>query len=75
MPATADTTESATFFQPGITYHLRRRWHFQCLAVAPNPFNGEICAVGFLYRPAEPATTAALDPDDWAYDGWIAASA
>jgi hypothetical protein len=57
------------FFEPGHTYQ-RRRWQFQCLAVAPNPFNGEIRAVGFLYRPGEPATATALDPDDWAHGGW-----
>ncbi|MEV8623368.1 hypothetical protein [Streptomyces sp. NPDC051079] len=59
-----------TFFQPGFTYQ-RRRWQFQCLAVAPNPFNGETRAVGFLHRPGEPATATALDPDDWAHGGWL----
>lgn len=57
------------FFQPGHTYQ-RRRWLFQCLAVAPSPFNGEARAVGFLYRPGEPATVTGLDPDDWADGGW-----
>lgn len=57
------------FFQPGHTYQ-RRRWLFQCLAVAPNPFNGETRAVGYLYRPGEPATATALDPDDWEQGGW-----
>ncbi|MEU5360221.1 hypothetical protein ACFY9R_29130 [Streptomyces albidoflavus] len=75
MPAMTDTTEAPTFFQPGITYHLRRRWHFQCLAVAPDPFNGEIRAVGFIYRPGEPARTTAYGPADWAYGDWNAASA
>lgn len=60
------------FFQAGQTYQ-RRRWFFQCLAVAPNPFNQEIRAVGFLFRPGEPATTTALDPDDWECQGWILA--
>lgn len=66
------TTAPADFFQPGRTYQ-RRRWHFQCLAVAPNPFNGETRAVGYLYRPGEPATATALDPDDWAHGEWAAA--
>lgn len=59
----------ADFFEPGRTYQ-RRRWLFQCLAVAPNPFNGETRAAGFLYRSGEPATATALDPDDWAHGGW-----
>ncbi|MFF8447911.1 hypothetical protein ACF06Q_09440 [Streptomyces leeuwenhoekii] len=63
----ADATPD--FFQPGRTYQ-RRRWHFQCLAVAPNPFSGETHAVGYLYRPGEPATATALSPDDWAHGGW-----
>ena len=62
------------FFQAGSTYY-RRRWHFQCLAVAPNPFNQEIRAVGFLYRPGEPATATALDPGDWEHGEWTAAPA
>lgn len=61
--------DAPDFFQAGHTYQ-RRRWQFQCLAVAPNPFNGETRAVGFLYRPGEPATATALDPDDWAHGGW-----
>jgi hypothetical protein len=68
-PATA-----SNFFKPGRTYQ-RRRWHFQCLAVAPNPFNGETRAVGFLYRPGEMATATALDPDDWAHGEWSGAPA
>jgi hypothetical protein len=63
-------TPTPDFFQPGRGYQ-RRRWLFQCLAVAPNPFNGETRAVGFLYRPGEPATATALDPDDWAHGGWV----
>lgn len=58
------------FFQAGQTYQ-RRRWLFQCLAVAPNPFNQEIRAVGFLFRPGEPATATALDPDAWEFQDWI----
>lgn len=57
------------FFEPGRTYQ-RRRWLFQCLAVAPRPFNGEMRAVGFLYRPGETDTVASLGPDNWADDGW-----
>lgn len=57
------------FFQPGRTYR-RRRWHFECLAVAPNPFNGETRAVGFLHRPGEPATVTELDRDAWEEQGW-----
>lgn len=69
--ATAEaTTATPDFFQKDRTYQ-RRRWQFQCLAVAPNPFNGEIRAVGFLHRPGEPATATALDPDDWAHGGWV----
>jgi hypothetical protein len=59
------------FFQANQTYQ-RRRWLFQCLAVAPNPFNHEIRAVGFLYRTGEPATATALDPDDWDHGEWMA---
>lgn len=58
------------FFEPRRTYQ-RGRWHFECLAVAPSPFNGEGRAVGFLYRPGEPATATALDPDDWAHGEWL----
>ena len=64
------TTKTAPgFFQPGHTYQ-RRRWLFQCLATAPTPFSGERRAVGFLYRPGEPATATALDPDDWEQGNW-----
>ena len=63
---------AADFFQPARTY-WRGRWAFQCLAVAPNPFNQEIRAVGFLYRPGEPATATALAPDDWERGEWTAA--
>lgn len=63
---------AANFFQAGNTYQ-RRRWIFQCLAVAPNPFNQETRAVGFLYRAGEPATATALDPDDWEHGEWIPA--
>jgi hypothetical protein len=62
------------FFQSGRTY-LRRRWHFQCLAIAPSPFNGEVRAVGWLFREGEPATATALNPDDWAHGEWAAAPA
>jgi hypothetical protein len=65
----AAATATPEFFQAGLTYQ-RGRWQFQCLAVAPNPFNGETRAVGFLHRPGEPATATALDPDDWAHGGW-----
>lgn len=70
--ASTDPVPTATpdFFQPDHTYQ-RRRWHFQCLATAPNPFNGETRAVGYLYRPGEPATATALDPDDWTHGEWI----
>ncbi|MFC9891474.1 hypothetical protein [Streptomyces pilosus] len=64
--------DAVDFFQAGQTYQ-RRRWMFQCLAVAPNPFNQEIRAVGFLFRPGEPATATALDPDDWECQDWIPA--
>lgn len=69
--ASTTTVPTATpdFFQPEHTYQ-RRRWHFQCLAVAPNPFNGETLALGYLYRPDEPATATALDPDDWTHGEW-----
>jgi hypothetical protein len=61
---------TADFFQPDHTY-TRRRWRFQCLAVAPNPFDGEIRALGFLYRPGEPATVTGMDPENWEHDEWI----
>ena len=65
--------DAADFFQAGNTYQ-RRRWFFQCLAVAPNPFNQEIRAVGFLYRAGEPATATALDAEHWEHDEWIPVS-
>ncbi|WP_158813192.1 hypothetical protein [Streptomyces rimosus] len=61
------------FFSPGRTYQ-RRRWHFQCLAVAPSPFDGEVRAVGFLFRQGEPATATALDQDDWIHGEWADAA-
>lgn len=64
--------ETAEFFEADRTYQ-RRRWIFQCLAVAPNPFNQETRAVGFLYRHGEPATATALDPDDWEHGEWTPA--
>lgn len=67
--STTVPTAAPDFFQPGHTYQ-RRRWHFQCLAVAPNPFNEEVLALGYLYRPGEPATATALDPDDWLHGEW-----
>jgi hypothetical protein len=65
----AAVTATPDFFQAERTYQ-RRRWLFQCLAVAPNPFNGETRAVDFLYRPGDPATATGLDPDDWEHGGW-----
>lgn len=66
----AATTATPDFYQADRTYQ-RRRWLFQCLAVAPSPFNGETRAIGFLYRPGEPATATGLDPDDWEHGGWV----
>ncbi|WP_333745604.1 hypothetical protein [Streptomyces sp. IBSBF 2950] len=62
----------ADFFQPGTSYR-RGRWLFQCLAVAPRPFNQELRAVGFLYRPTEPDTVTGLDLADWEHGEWIPA--
>ncbi|SCD41194.1 hypothetical protein GA0115251_106943 [Streptomyces sp. TverLS-915] len=62
-------SEQPAFFQPGTTY-LRRRWRFQCHAAAPNPFTGEIRALGFLCRRDDTASPIALDPDDWATGEW-----
>lgn len=62
--------DAADFFQPHRTYQ-RRRWMFQCLAVAPNPFDQEVRALGYLYRPGEPATATALAADDWQHGEWI----
>ncbi|MFM9656817.1 hypothetical protein [Streptomyces scabiei] len=61
--------DTANFFQPGTTYQ-RGRWLFQCLAVAPRPFNQEPRAVGFLYRPTEPDTVTGLDAADWEHGEW-----
>ncbi|MEU1082333.1 hypothetical protein ABZ368_19290 [Streptomyces sp. NPDC005908] len=63
------TTERPAFFQPGRAYQ-RRRWIFQCLAVAPAPHTGETRAVGFVYRDGETGAPTALDPDDWAHGQW-----
>ncbi|MFD4475946.1 hypothetical protein ACFWPU_07505 [Streptomyces sp. NPDC058471] len=65
---------SAVFFEAGRTYQ-RRRWHFQCLSIAPSPFDGETRAVGFLYRPGEPDTAYAFDSDDWEHGDWTATEA
>ncbi|MEV7470444.1 hypothetical protein AB0O20_28665 [Streptomyces kronopolitis] len=76
-PAGGESTRDAApdFFQPGRTYQHCCHWDFQCLAVAPSPFNGEIRAVGFLFREGEPAAIAtALDPDDWGHGGWAEAT-
>lgn len=62
--------DAADFFQPGITYR-RRRWLFQCLAVAPRPHNQELRAVGFLYRPTEQDTATGLDLADWEHGEWL----
>lgn len=61
--------DTVDFFQPGTTYQ-RGRWQFQCLAVAPRPFNQELRAVGFLYRPTEPDTATGLDVADWEHGEW-----
>lgn len=63
----------ARFFEPGCTYQ-RRRWLFECLSVAPDPFTGETRAVGFLHRPGEPATATAMNADNWADEGWTDAT-
>ncbi|NEA42726.1 hypothetical protein [Streptomyces sp. SID11385] len=57
------------FFQADTTYR-RGRWLFQCLSLAPDPFDGDTCAVGFIYRPGEPAAATAFDSGDWARGGW-----
>lgn len=61
--------DSPNFFEAGQTYQ-RGRWLFQCLAIAPNPFNQETRAVGFLFRQGEPATATAMDQDNWDHDEW-----
>jgi hypothetical protein len=61
---------ASDFFQPGRTYQ-RGRWLFACLAVAPRPWDGEVRAVGYLYRPADgTGTTESLSPHSWEHDGW-----
>lgn len=57
------------FFQAGSDYR-RGRWNFRCLAVAPSPYDGEVRAIGFLYRDGEPATATALGSADWALAEW-----
>jgi hypothetical protein len=63
----ADATPD--FFQPGRTYQ-RRRWEFQCLAVAPAPHDGQVRAVGYLGRPNETATVHGMTRENWEHDGW-----
>lgn len=57
------------FFQPNHTYQ-RRRWQFQCLAVAPSPDDGQVRAVGYLGRPGETATVHGMGREQWEHDGW-----
>lgn len=58
------------FFQAGRTYQ-RKRWMFQCLAVAPEPFRGQQRAVGFLYREGENATATSMNHEDWSDAAWV----
>lgn len=62
-------SDEADFFQPGRVYE-RRRWSFHCLAVAPSPTTGLICALGYLTRTDGTCTAHALDQDDWEHQGW-----
>lgn len=63
------TPPAPDFFQPGRVY-ARRRWSFHCLAVAPSPTTGLICALGYLTRTDGTCTAHALDQDDWEHQGW-----
>jgi hypothetical protein len=62
-------SDADDFFQPGRVYE-RRRWSFHCLAVAPSPTTGLICALGYLTRTDGTCTAHALDQDDWEHQGW-----
>lgn len=63
----ADATPD--FFQPDHTYE-RGRWQFQCHAVAPTPWNGEVWATGFLSRRDGTGSVAGMGVDDWGHGGW-----
>jgi hypothetical protein len=56
------------FFVAGGVYE-RPRWRFECHAVAPNPDDGQLRAIGFLQRIGGTATVIGLGRDNWA-DGW-----
>lgn len=74
-----DAMNAADFFEAGKTYVLNDIYKapeildvFQCIAVAPNPRNGELRAFGFannaLLKPRGWYSTA-LTPGNWAR-GW-----
>ena len=65
----SEPTQPADFFQPGHTYQ-RGRWQFQCLAVAPAPWNGEVRAVGYLLSSDDEGSVWHLNPEDWARGDW-----
>lgn len=79
MDRLLDAMGATDFFQPGKTYVLADVYKapevldvFQCVAVAPNPRNGELRAFGFantaLLKPRGWYSTA-LTPGNWAR-GW-----
>lgn len=62
----------ASFFEPDRIYE-RPRWRFECHAVAPNPDDGQLRAIGFLYRVGGMAMVIGLGCEDWA-KGWTEAA-
>ena len=64
---------NADFFETGTTYR-RGRWQFQCLAVSTAPWDGQVRAVGFLFRnAADTGAIHGMTADDWDHREWIPA--
>lgn len=68
----ADTYDEVDtgFFQPGHTYTDAHGFRFTCLAVAPNPWDGTLRAIGYLTHPDGSGRVCGLASKQWADGDW-----
>lgn len=58
------------FFQPGHTYTDDRGFRFECLAVAPTPWDGTPRAIGYLTHPDGSGHVHGLTGEQWDSGDW-----
>lgn len=58
------------FFQPGHTYTDAHHFRFECLAVAPTPWDGTPRAIGYLTHPDGSGHVHGMTSKQWADGDW-----